>query len=82
MNPTRFCYRVIAFPGAWTTGGGFKFPLKPNSVASRPLGIWARGKAEFETSEQMNQQRQESFPFDFAIALGDKPLRRSCIFRL
>jgi hypothetical protein len=49
----------------------FKFPLKSNSVRFAAIGDMGTGnKAEFETSEQMNQQRK-NFPFDFVLALGD-----------
>ena len=49
----------------------FKFPLKPNSVRFAAIGDMGTGeKPEFETSDQMNQQRK-AFPFDFVIALGD-----------
>jgi hypothetical protein len=49
----------------------FKFPLKSNSVRFAAIGDMGTGnKAEFETSEQMNQQRK-NIPFDFVLALGD-----------
>jgi predicted phosphodiesterase len=49
----------------------FKFPLKSNSVRFAAIGDMGTGdKPEYETSEQMNEQRK-NFPFDFVIALGD-----------
>ena len=49
----------------------FKFPLKSNSVRFSAIGDMGTGdKPEFETSEQMNEQRK-NFPFDFVLALGD-----------
>ncbi|HEV7511709.1 MAG TPA: metallophosphoesterase [Candidatus Acidoferrum sp.] len=49
----------------------FKFPLKSNSVRFAAIGDMGTGeKPEFETSEQMNEQRK-NFPFEFVIALGD-----------
>src|ERR1700730_8790504 len=49
----------------------FKFPLKSNSVRFAAIGDMGTGeKPEFETSDQMFQQRK-NFPFDFVIALGD-----------
>jgi Calcineurin-like phosphoesterase len=49
----------------------FKFPLKSNSVRFAAIGDMGTGeRAEFETSDQMNQQRK-AFPFEFVLALGD-----------
>nr|MDP9146665.1 metallophosphoesterase [Acidobacteriota bacterium] len=49
----------------------FKFPLKPNSVRFAAIGDMGTGdKAEYDTSDQMNQQRR-SFSFNFVIMLGD-----------
>jgi hypothetical protein len=49
----------------------FKFPLKSNSVRFAAIGDMGTGdKPEYETSEQMNEQRK-NFPFDFVLALGD-----------
>jgi hypothetical protein len=49
----------------------FKFPNKSNSVKFAAIGDMGTGeKPEFETSDQMVQQRK-AFPFEFVIALGD-----------
>src|ERR1700730_14989105 len=49
----------------------FKFPLKSNSVRFAAIGDMGTGdKPEYETSEQMNEQRK-NFPFDFALAHVD-----------
>jgi hypothetical protein len=49
----------------------FKFPLKSNSVRFAAIGDMGTGaKPEYQTSEQMNEQRK-NFPFDFVLALGD-----------
>src|ERR1700731_4693333 len=51
----------------------FKFPLKSKSVRFAAIGDRGTGdKPEFETSEQMNEQRK-NFTFDFVLALGDNP---------
>ena len=60
----------------------FKFPLKSNSVRFAAIGDMGTGdKPEFETSEQMNEQRK-NFPFRFCTRARRQPLRRSLPGRL
>ena len=49
----------------------FKFPLKPDSVRFAVIGDMGTGEQpQYETAQQMLKARQ-SYPFDFAIMLGD-----------
>ena len=49
----------------------FKFPLKPNSVRFAVIGDMGTGdQPQYETAQQMLKVR-ETYPFDFAIMLGD-----------
>ena len=49
----------------------FKFPLRPDSVRFAVIGDMGTGEQpQYETAQQMLKARQ-TFPFDFAIMLGD-----------
>jgi Calcineurin-like phosphoesterase len=66
-----FAAGLLLFLASGPRADEFKFPLKPNSVRFAAIGDMGTGeKPEFETSDQMVQQRK-AFPFDFVIALGD-----------
>jgi predicted phosphodiesterase len=62
---------ILLLLGSSQRAEDFKFPLKSNSVRFAAIGDMGTGeKPEYETSEQMVQQRKV-FPFDFVLALGD-----------
>jgi 3',5'-cyclic AMP phosphodiesterase CpdA len=66
-----FLIGLLLFFATSQRADDFKFPLKNNSVRFAAIGDMGTGdKPEFETSDQMVQQRK-TFPFDFVILLGD-----------
>jgi predicted MPP superfamily phosphohydrolase len=71
MRRRSFFLGLLLFFATSQRADDFKFPLKNSSVRFAAIGDMGTGeKPEFETSDQMVQQRK-GFPFDFVILLGD-----------
>jgi 3',5'-cyclic AMP phosphodiesterase CpdA len=71
MRRRFFFLGLLLFFATSQRADDFKLPLKNSSVRFAAIGDMGTGeKPEFETSDQMVQQRK-GFPFDFVILLGD-----------